>query len=482
MGLTKATYNMISQAPVNVRDFGATGDGVTDDSTAIQSAIDYAETINQPSGGYGSTIVYFPSGVYLCKTALTFAPFINYKGVISTIANAGTPYSTLTGSAGTIIRAHADIYNGSAPSGSNFKDGVLVHVPNGDCYIEGITFVGTATINSNPNVGVRLGTPVGSTSTCQGISLKDIRFVACKIGMEWNSVLIESGIRVYWESCTTCILSNPRQTFNTLTVGNEAYLTNCWFGAYSIGVYHMNDCLDHFSFENTVWKPNDSISVGVSGEFTAITNINYQLNNCNFQTAFDNSTALASLAIGSFTTSSNPTKLAITGCEFNNPISINNPDTGSQNYKNITFTGCVFNCETINITAVNGVKFVGNDFIDTVLTFTNAAKRGVVIGNHFEMTTNAVPVVLNNGCALTKIIGNSVSDVVTTQWPTFSGTASNGCTVIGNDQNSGANYDNQRFATSDNASVPSNFAANRTIKFEDVNGVPYYVAASSATW
>jgi hypothetical protein len=38
--LTKATYSMISYAPVNVRDFGATGDGTTDDTSAIQSAID----------------------------------------------------------------------------------------------------------------------------------------------------------------------------------------------------------------------------------------------------------------------------------------------------------------------------------------------------------------------------------------------------------------------------------------------------------
>ncbi len=43
---------------VNIRDFGATGDGVTNDTSAIQSAMDYLA-----SAGGGT--LYVPAGTYL---------------------------------------------------------------------------------------------------------------------------------------------------------------------------------------------------------------------------------------------------------------------------------------------------------------------------------------------------------------------------------------------------------------------------------
>lgn len=53
MGLTKVSYAMINGAPINVLDYGVVGDGTTDDTAAIQSAIDAA-------AAFGGT-VFFPS-------------------------------------------------------------------------------------------------------------------------------------------------------------------------------------------------------------------------------------------------------------------------------------------------------------------------------------------------------------------------------------------------------------------------------------
>lgn len=90
MSLTKATYSMISGAPVNVLDYGAVGDGVTDDTVALQNAINASKNKK----------LFFPSGVYKITSALTLDPAFNYyiegegrnpgADAVSTIVNAGT--------------------------------------------------------------------------------------------------------------------------------------------------------------------------------------------------------------------------------------------------------------------------------------------------------------------------------------------------------------------------------------------------------
>lgn len=52
------TNAQLSQLVINVKDFGAKGDGITDDRVAIQLAIDSSKNVDK------NTIVYFPAGVY----------------------------------------------------------------------------------------------------------------------------------------------------------------------------------------------------------------------------------------------------------------------------------------------------------------------------------------------------------------------------------------------------------------------------------
>ena len=123
MGLTKVSYAMINGAPVNVLDFGAKGDGVTNDAAAIQAAI------NSISKG----TVVFPPGIYKINSVLTLTNPIKLQGTEPT---------------GAIIYA-------------NSCD--AVHIQNDFCGIMDIELQSTGTTKTYVGVTVQgvLGTPVG---------------------------------------------------------------------------------------------------------------------------------------------------------------------------------------------------------------------------------------------------------------------------------------------------------------------------------
>ena len=65
---------------VNVKDFGAKGDGVSDDTNAIQSAIDYLyEGLSYYDSNKQGGIVYFPRGIYKITT-IKIKSFITLEG------------------------------------------------------------------------------------------------------------------------------------------------------------------------------------------------------------------------------------------------------------------------------------------------------------------------------------------------------------------------------------------------------------------
>lgn len=112
MALTKAHNRMIKGAVVNVMDFGAVGDGVADDTAAINAAIAYGWTQYKRvfPAGIGLTFpaqsvrLVFPDGVYKITSTIDIAngqyEVINYEG----LGNATILWS---GGAGVAVRAIA---------------------------------------------------------------------------------------------------------------------------------------------------------------------------------------------------------------------------------------------------------------------------------------------------------------------------------------------------------------------------------------
>ena len=83
MPLTKVSYSMIDSAPISVLDYGAVGDGVTDDHAAFQAAIDYAGSLS--NGG----IVYFPPLTYFQNDTVRLKDNVTLMGYGATILLGG---------------------------------------------------------------------------------------------------------------------------------------------------------------------------------------------------------------------------------------------------------------------------------------------------------------------------------------------------------------------------------------------------------
>ena len=165
MALTKVSYSMIQAAPINVADYGATGDGSTDDTAAIQAAFDAVSA----SGG---TVVFEPGKTYMINGS--YLP-------IQTLFGGVKPKS------GTIIQ------------GNNAKLKVITSSATGYCVLN-LNAVSNIAIN-DLNIEGDVGRHIGTTGEfghglmvmgCDNVSFNNLFITLC-----WgDAVLFSEYVRV----------------------------------------------------------------------------------------------------------------------------------------------------------------------------------------------------------------------------------------------------------------------------------------------
>lgn len=174
MSLTKASYSMVSGAPINVLDYGAIGDGITDDTAAIQLAVTAAYAQEKA--------LYFPSGTYLMSSTITMGNNTADAAKFCYFFGDGKDSVIKV----TAVNVNPFLWQGPHPD----LDGAGNRI-DGRILIEKLRFLGPSSASTNTNsIGVKF-------YGAQGITLRDCTFNGWVNGEYYQNCDIVSRYNIY---------------------------------------------------------------------------------------------------------------------------------------------------------------------------------------------------------------------------------------------------------------------------------------------
>ncbi len=204
--------------------FGATGDGVTDDTTAIQAAIDAAEA----AGG----TVFFPPGTYLCTVTV---------GARVSLVGAGAQWTKMEA-----------VNAGEYAVTYDFIGGVPV-------VVEGIRFRG----DGNTKNGLRnMDTTGGGTSA---LTVRSCYFTVC------DKAYYALG-HYYWQFYDCLMVQNNYDWFaeGTLTMqAGSALIQQCYSSGAKIACLRMKNALFGLRMRDGIVEDTDGFVAYITGQSTA---------------------------------------------------------------------------------------------------------------------------------------------------------------------------------------------------------------------
>ena len=393
MSLTKASYSMITGTVTNVLDFGAKGDGTTDDTAAIQAAITYTltksqtVTLNQLGG-----VVYFPTGRYRVTSTLTnLTDGITIRGEPSGLDSVPLAQA----SSGSMIFCDSTV--------TGFP--MFTVTDGGPITIQDIGLNGTQTVTTSSCIRTGAGTTnvgitqahfsnvrfTGFSSVFIGTKLADASFYDC--GFEFNTVCFE--------------LSGGTYT----SLGGIKFVSCIFFGGAS-AVFSLASAavLDNVTFASCIFQ-YDSTAPSNCDIFkvydATLSNISFAA--CNF-IGYTNDNCIRSLA-----TTSAIREIAFSACNFKttNAVSFSFQSPITAIY-DIVFNGCIL--QDSNITAayeLTDFTFVGNICKGTTTLALTSCNDLVINSNNFVNCSVNPPIALTDVFTRASISNNIFANAVT---------------------------------------------------------------------
>lgn len=359
MALTKVTYSMIEGATANILDFGASpSNSAADNTTAINAAIQAANSIYIPSGVFTTNFITLRSGVSIYgagpSSILSFPA--GQSGLYGLSSGAGSYLEDITLSNFKLLGAVA---------ASGFSEFVHLINVNGvrNLLIDGVQFVGFQ------GDGLYLGAHSDNTRHNINVSVTNCLFDGVnKDNRNGISAIDCDGLKVSGCSFKRLTRSNmpgpidvePNVNANTVrnisVIGNSFEDTDAAIGVFTVAIVGKTLTVDPVNFDfshNIVNVDVRVVSFLVDGTYTSDHNLTIVGNI---------GTCLAALNIYPKWKS---------GCFSNNVLSASSPSnigfTAGDDIENVSITGNAFDglntsTRAFNVRDGSGVTIAGNTF------------------------------------------------------------------------------------------------------------------------
>lgn len=284
--VSRTVQARMREAFVSVKDFGAVGDGVADDTAALQAAITYAMDNNRP--------LFAPAGTYLITSALTvrvdtfnyasvFGPGLDLfgEGIGRTIfdsrvasgalfdidSDSGDAHATFKGVLGVRLEGFTIKTGAAAASSTGIKLRTSYMVSLRQIHIAGLT-----------GNGIEVVCTVGDNDAPNMVSIEQVRIDSCATwGIKadaasgFNETSFVHMRHVFIQTCGTTSASTPPPSGGMIWKGQILTLDQCGFvvcenvGLYVPGQSGLGQIVDMqtVTFENN--KKRGFYSTGLSG-------------------------------------------------------------------------------------------------------------------------------------------------------------------------------------------------------------------------
>lgn len=204
----RTTQDKFRELGISVKDFGAVGNGVAIDTTAIQSAVSRVKAL-------GGGVVYFPPGTYLIDQAITLSSGTGIKFVGS-----GPSATFLTQS-----NATANIFTVATCTDISFEGMTVKHTSSttGGAFVltsvNGLTFTRCTVAATAPIIGFRYGMYL---DVCTYVSLYDCQVAVNTVDASARSFLLSASFRVVIVGGQ---YTSPGGTYGSEITGNSGRFT-----------------------------------------------------------------------------------------------------------------------------------------------------------------------------------------------------------------------------------------------------------------